>query len=129
MPCFMKYIIKNSAFSAGKSATFMPKLLFGEAGIGLHVYFLKDGSPLFYAENGYSVLSKMGLFFIGGILKHIKALCAITNPSTNSYKRLVEGYEAPVNICFLNYSIFLKLLNFFFSITKIFFQNIIIMLT
>lgn len=98
----MKYIIKNAAFSAGKSATFMPKPLLGEAGSGLHVHMhlFKNGAPLFYDENGYSGFSKTGLYFIGGILKHIKALCALTNPSTNSYKRLVEGYEAPVNVCF-----------------------------
>ena len=95
-----KYLIKNAAISEGKTATFMPKPIFGEAGNGLHVHMhlFKDGKPLFYDENGYSQLSDMALYFIGGILTHAKALCAFTNPSTNSYKRLVPGFEAPVTI-------------------------------
>ena len=83
-----KYLIKNQAIAEGRTATFMPKPLF------------KDGKPLFYDENGYSQLSDTAMYFMGGILKHIKALCAFTNPSTNSFKRLVPGYEAPVTIGF-----------------------------
>ena len=95
-----KYIIKNSAIRENKTATFMPKPIFAEAGNGLHVHMhlFKNGSPLFYDENGYSQLSETALYFIGGILTHARALCAFTNPSTNSYKRLVPGYEAPVTI-------------------------------
>ena len=95
-----KYIIKNAAISEGKTATFMPKPIYGEAGNGLHVHMhlFKDGQPVFYNAEGYSQLSETALYFIGGILKHIPALCALTNPSTNSYKRLTPGYEAPVTI-------------------------------
>jgi len=98
----IKYIIQNTAFHAGKSATFMPKPLLGEAGNGMHVHMhlFKDGKPIFYDANGYSGLSQTALYFIGGLLKHARALCAFTNPSTNSFKRLVPGYEAPVSICF-----------------------------
>lgn len=98
----IKYIVKNAAFAEGKTATFMPKPLYGEAGNGMHVHMhlFKDGKPLFYDPEGYSGLSKLALNFIGGVLKHSPALCAFTNPSTNSYKRLVPGYEAPVSICF-----------------------------
>ena len=97
-----KYLIKNTAFAEGKTATFMPKPIFAEAGNGLHVHMhlFKDGKPLFYDEKGYSQLSDTALHFIGGILTHARALCALTNPSTNSYKRLVPGYEAPVTIGF-----------------------------
>ncbi|MCL2806750.1 MAG: type I glutamate--ammonia ligase [Coriobacteriia bacterium] len=97
-----KYLAKNLAFAEGKSATFMPKPLFEEAGNGMHVHMhlFKNGKPLFYDEKGYSQLSNTALHFMGGILTHIKALCALTNPSTNSYKRLVPGYEAPVTIGF-----------------------------
>ena len=95
-----KYIIKNAAVSEGKTATFMPKPLYEEAGNGMHVHMhlFKDGKPLFYDEKGYSQLSEIALHFIGGLLTHAPALCAFTNPSTNSYKRLVPGYEAPVTI-------------------------------
>ncbi|MCL2026310.1 MAG: type I glutamate--ammonia ligase [Leptospirales bacterium] len=95
-----KYILKNAAIAEGKTVTFMPKPIYGEAGNGLHVHMhlFKEGKPLFYDANGYSQLSETALFFIGGILKHVRALCAFTNPSTNSYKRLVPGYEAPVTI-------------------------------
>ncbi len=95
-----KYIIKNSAAMENKTATFMPKPLFAEAGNGLHVHMhlFKNGEPLFYDENGYSQLSDTALYFIGGLLTHARSLCAFTNPSTNSYKRLVPGYEAPVTI-------------------------------
>ena len=97
-----KYLIKNMAFLENKSATFMPKPVFAEAGNGMHVHMLliKDGKPLFYDADGYSQLSETAHFFIGGILKHARALCAFTNPSTNSYKRLIPGYEAPVTIGF-----------------------------
>lgn len=97
-----KYLIKNLAFQEGKTVTFMPKPLHGEAGNGLHVHMhlFKNGEPVFYDENGYSGLSKEALYFIGGLLKHAPALLAFTNPSTNSYKRLVPGYEAPVSVCF-----------------------------
>lgn len=98
----VKYIVHNAAFAAGKTATFMPKPVLGEAGSGLHVHMhlFKNGEPLFYDENGYSGLSKTALYFIGGILRHAAAISAFANPSTNSYKRLIPGYEAPVNICF-----------------------------
>lgn len=95
-----KYIIKNAAVAEGKTVTFMPKPIFGEAGNGMHVHMhlFKEGKPVFFDENGYSQLSKEALYFIGGLLRHARALCAFTNPSTNSYKRLVPGYEAPVTI-------------------------------
>ena len=96
----IKYIVKNEAVANGKTATFMPKPIFGEAGNGMHVHMLlfKDGKPLFFDENGYSGLSDVAHWFMGGLLKHARSLCAITNPSTNSFKRLVPGYEAPVTI-------------------------------
>lgn len=95
-----KYIIKNAAVQEGKTATFMPKPIYNEAGNGMHVHMLlqKDGTPIFYDKEGYSSLSKTAHYFIGGILKHSPSLCAWTNPSTNSYKRLVPGFEAPVTI-------------------------------
>ena len=95
-----KYVIRNEAAKEGKTATFMPKPLAGEAGNGMHVHMLlfKDGAPVFYDPEGYSQLSETALFFIGGLLTHAASLCAITNPSTNSYKRLVPGFEAPVTI-------------------------------
>lgn len=98
----LKYIVKNMAAKHHKAVTFMPKPFYQEAGNGMHVHFhlFKDGEPVFYDENGYSNLSKTALYCIGGMLKHAPALLAITNPSTNSYKRLVPGYEAPVSICF-----------------------------
>lgn len=96
----IKYIIHNTALKYGKSATFMPKPVYGEAGNGMHVHMLllKDGEPVFSDDNGYARLSKTAHYFIGGLLKHIASLCALTNPSTNSFKRLVPGYEAPVTI-------------------------------
>lgn len=95
-----KYIIKNQAIREGKTATFMPKPIFGEAGSGLHVHMhlFKDGKPIFYDEKGYSNLSETAHYFIGGILKHAASLCGLTNPSTNSFKRLVPGFEAPATI-------------------------------
>ena len=96
----MKYIIKNTAQEFGMSATFMPKPIFGEAGSGMHVHMLllKNGEPVFSDDNGYSHLSKEAHWFMGGLLSHISSLCAITNPSVNSFKRLVPGYEAPVTV-------------------------------
>ncbi|MBQ9957296.1 MAG: glutamine synthetase, partial [Ruminococcus sp.] len=96
----IKYIIHNTAMKYGKVATFMPKPVYGEAGNGMHVHMLllKDGEPVFSDDNGYSHLSETAHYFIGGLLKHISSLCAITNPSTNSFKRLVPGFEAPVTV-------------------------------
>ncbi|HPG57248.1 MAG TPA: type I glutamate--ammonia ligase [Candidatus Wallbacteria bacterium] len=98
----VKYIVFNLAKKMGKTATFMPKPIYGEAGSGLHVHFklLEDGKNLFYDAKGYSGMSKTALNFIGGILKHAGALTAFANPSTNSYKRLVPGFEAPTCIAF-----------------------------
>ena len=96
----IKYIIRNTALKYGKSATFMPKPVYGEAGSGMHVHMLlmKDGEPVFSDDNGYSHLSREAHYFMGGLLKHIASLCAIANPSTNSFKRLVPGFEAPVTV-------------------------------
>lgn len=95
-----KYVIKNEAVADGRTATLMPKPLAGEAGNGMHVHMLltKDGKPIFYDPDNYAQLSNEALWFIGGLLTHARSLCAITNPSTNSYKRLVPGFEAPVTI-------------------------------
>jgi glutamine synthetase len=97
-----KYIVKNVAHSFGKTATFMPKPLFGDNGSGMHVHqsLWKDGKPLFYDESGYGGLSDMARWYIGGILKHAPSLLAFTNPSVNSYHRLVPGFEAPVNLVY-----------------------------
>jgi glutamine synthetase len=96
-----KYVCKNVAARHGKVVTFMPKPLFQDNGSGMHVHFSlwKGNKPLF-AGNKYAGLSDMGLYAIGGILKHARSLCAFTNPTTNSYKRLVPGYEAPVNLVY-----------------------------
>ena len=96
----IKYIIHNTALKYGKTATFMPKPIYGEAGSGMHVHMLlfKDGVPVFSDDNGYAHLSKTAHYFMGGLLKHIASLSAITNPSTNSFKRLVPGFEAPVTV-------------------------------
>lgn len=96
-----KYVVKNIAARHGKVATFMPKPLFQDNGSGMHVHFSlwKGDKPLF-AGNRYAGLSEMGLHAIGGVLRHARALCALCNPTTNSYKRLVPGYEAPVNLVY-----------------------------
>ena len=96
-----KYVIKNVAYRNGKTATFMPKPIFGDNGSGMHVHssLWKGGKPLFAGER-YAGLSQMGLYYIGGLLKHAPSLSAICNPSTNSYKRLVPGFEAPVILAY-----------------------------
>jgi len=97
-----KYTVKNTARRYGKTATFMPKPLFGDNGSGMHVHqsLWQGGRPLFFDPEGYAQLSKLALSYIAGVLYHAPALLAFTNPTTNSYRRLVPGYEAPVNIVF-----------------------------
>src|SRR6202158_4982903 len=96
-----KYVIRNTAYQYGKTVTFMPKPLFGDNGSGMHTHqsLWKQGKPLF-AGDMYAGLSQMALWYIGGLLKHARALSAIIAPTTNSYKRLVPGYEAPVNLAY-----------------------------
>ncbi|MEV6611529.1 type I glutamate--ammonia ligase [Kutzneria sp. NPDC051319] len=97
-----KYIVKNTAWQAGKTATFMPKPLFGDNGSGMHCHqsLWKDGAPLFYDESGYGGLSDTARHYIGGLLHHAPSLLAFTNPTVNSYHRLVPGFEAPVNLVY-----------------------------
>jgi glutamine synthetase len=97
-----KYIVKNTAWAAGKTVTFMPKPLFGDNGSGMHAHqsLWKDGSPLFYDEAGYGGLSDTARYYIGGLLHHAPSLLAFTNPTVNSYHRLVPGFEAPVNLVY-----------------------------
>ncbi len=97
-----KYIVRNTASQWGKAATFMPKPLATESGNGMHfhVKLTRGGRPVFYDESGYAGLSDKALYFIGGILEHGRALAAITNPTTNSYRRLRPGFEAPTNLFF-----------------------------
>jgi glutamine synthetase len=99
--CHYKYVVRNVARRNGKTVTFMPKPLHGDNGSGMHTHLSlwRDGQPLF-AGTGYAGLSDIGLYAIGGILRHAPALLALTNPTTNSYKRLVPGYEAPVNLAY-----------------------------
>ena len=97
-----KYIVKNTAWQAGKTVTFMPKPLFGDNGSGMHCHqsLWKNGSPLMYDETGYAGLSDTARHYIGGLLHHAPSLLAFTNPTVNSYKRLVPGYEAPINLVY-----------------------------
>ncbi|MCQ9333082.1 MULTISPECIES: type I glutamate--ammonia ligase [Corynebacterium] len=97
-----KYIVKNTAVAHGKTATFMPKPLAGDNGSGMHAHqsLWKDGSPLFYDEAGYGGLSDVARYYIGGILHHAGAVLAFTNPTLNSYHRLVPGFEAPINLVY-----------------------------
>jgi len=99
---FYKYIVKNVAKRHGKTATFMPKPIWGDNGSGMHVHqsIWKDGVNLFFDKKGYALLSKTALHYIGGLLKHAPALLAICAPTVNSYHRLVPGFEAPVNIAY-----------------------------
>lgn len=98
---WLKYVVKNIAHKFGKTATFMPKPLFGDNGSGMHCHLSlwKEGSPLFSGD-GYAGISDLALFSIGGVIKHAPALAALTNPATNSYRRLVPGFEAPVNLAY-----------------------------
>ena len=96
-----RYIIRNVARNGGKTATFMPKPLFGDNGSGMHTHLtLWKGEEPLLAGHGYAGLSDLGLYAIGGLIKHAPALCAFANPTTNSYKRLIEGFEAPTKVSY-----------------------------
>ncbi len=97
-----KYIVKNTAWAHGKTATFMPKPIFGDNGSGMHTHqsLFNGGEPLFYDETGYAGLSDIARWYIGGLLEHAPSLLAFTNPTVNSYRRLVPGFEAPVNLVY-----------------------------
>ena len=97
-----KYIVKNTAWAAGKTATFLPKPIFGDNGSGMHTHqsLWKGDEPLFWDENGYAQLSDTARHYIGGLLKHARSVLAFSTPTTNSYRRLVPGYEAPVNLVY-----------------------------
>ena len=97
-----KYVVKNVARARGMTATFMPKPLFEDNGSGMHVHqsLWNGDTPLFYGEGDYAGLSQIGRYYIGGLLKHTAALCAIVAPTTNSYRRLVPGFEAPINLVY-----------------------------
>src|SRR2546429_7299041 len=97
-----KYVVKNVARANGHSATFMPKPLFQDNGSGMHCHqsLWKDGEPLFFDQTGYALLSESARWYIGGLLKHASALLAFCAPTTNSYRRLVPGYEAPINLVY-----------------------------
>jgi len=99
---WIKYVVKMVAKKYDHTVTFMPKPLYNEAGNGMHFHqhLFKNGKPLFYGKKGYAGLSQLALYYIGGLLTHGRALLAFTNPSTNSYKRLVPGFEAPVKLFF-----------------------------
>jgi len=97
-----KYIMKNTARANGKTLTFMPKPLFNDNGTGMHVHqsLAKNGKNIFFDEEGYAMLSDTALYYIGGLLHHAPSLLGLTNPSTNSYRQLVPGFEAPVNLVY-----------------------------
>ncbi|MEM6960241.1 MAG: glutamine synthetase, partial [Myxococcota bacterium] len=98
---WFKYVVKNTAARWGKTATFMPKPIYGDNGSGMHIHqsLWKEGAPLM-AGDGYAGFSELGLYYIGGILKHAQSICALSNATVNSYRRLVPGYEAPVNLAY-----------------------------
>ena len=97
-----KYVVKNVAWRHGKTATFMPKPIYGDNGSGMHTHqsLWRNGENLMWDETGYAQFSDLGRWYIGGLLHHASALLAITNPTTNSYRRLVPGYEAPINLVY-----------------------------
>ena len=97
-----KHIVKNVCYQNGYTATFMPKPLFGDNGSGMHTHqsLWKDGVPLFYDKDGYALLSDTARWYIGGLLKHAPAILAFAAPTTNSYRRLVPGYEAPIKLAY-----------------------------
>jgi len=98
---WFKYVVKNVARKHGRAATFMPKPMFGDNGSGMHTHqsIWKEGKPLFGGD-GYAGLSDTALHYIGGVIKHSKSIAALTNPTTNSYRRLVPGFEAPINLAY-----------------------------